>query len=140
MTAAAAANRLALRDLLARYARGVDRRDVPLVRTCFAPDCHYDGALGRGTVDVAIVALREAMSRYRATFHLLGEQHAELSGDVAILSTPAIAHHVLRGPETRHYTVGIRYHDTCVRGPSGWRITARRVERVWERDGLVPFE
>jgi SnoaL-like domain len=139
MTLAEASDRLALRDLQARYAHGVDRRDLPLVRSCFTPDCRYDGTLGRGTIDVAVYALREAMSRYRATFHLVTTQRIDLHDGAADVDTYGIAHHVLRGPGAGHYTVGVRYLDTCRRTPDGWRIAARTVRRVWERDGLVPL-
>lgn len=138
MTPGEAADRLALRDLLCRYARGVDRRDLPLVRSCFTPDCRYDGALGRGSIDVAMAALREAMGRYRATFHLLGTQRIAVHGETADSETYGIACHVLRGPGTRHRTVGVSYTDACVRTPDGWRIAARTARRLWTRDGLVP--
>ena len=32
-------DRAAIRDVLLRYARGVDRRDLAMVRACFMPDC-----------------------------------------------------------------------------------------------------
>lgn len=137
MTLDEAADRLALRDLLCRYARGVDRRDLPLVRSCFTPDCRYDGALGRGSIDVAMAALRDAMGRYRATFHLVGEQRAVVTGDAAEAETYAIAFHALRGPGTRHHTVGVSYRDACVRTADGWRVAARTVRRLWARDGLL---
>jgi hypothetical protein len=139
VTTAEAIDRLALRDLQARYARGVDRRDLTLVRSCFTDDCRYDGTLGRGTIDVAVTALREAMRRYRATFHLVAAQRIDVHDGGADVDTYAIAHHVRRGPGLRHHTVGVRYLDACRRDPDGWRIAARTVRRVWERDGLVPL-
>jgi hypothetical protein len=138
VTLAEASDRLALRDLLCRYARGVDRRDLPLVRSCFTPDCRYDGALGHGTIDVAVAALGDAMGRYRATFHFVGTQRIALGGNTADSETYAVAYHLVRGPGARHLTVGVSYGDACVRTREGWRITARTVRRVWSRDGLVP--
>lgn len=138
MTLAEAADRLALRDLVCRYARGVDRRDLALVRACFTADCRYDGALGRGSIEVALEALGDAMARYRTTFHLLGGQHVlACDARTAAIETYAIAHHVLREPTGRHRTVGVRYDDACRRTADGWRIAARTVRRVWQRDGLV---
>lgn len=139
MTIATAIDRLALRDLAARYAQAVDRRDLALVRACFTPDCRYDGALGRGTIDVALTALGDTMRRYRATFHLVATQGIDLGADVADVDTYGIAHHVLPGPAPRHRTVGVRYLDTCRRTPDGWRIAARTVRHLWERDGVVPL-
>jgi hypothetical protein len=138
VTLAEATDRLALRDLVCRYARGVDRRDLALVRSCFTADCRYDGALGRGSIDVAIEALGDAMARYRTTFHLLGAQHVlACNAGAAEIETYAMAHHLLREPAGRHRTVGVRYDDACRRDAGGWRIAARTVRRVWERDGLV---
>ena len=64
-------DRAAIHDLIMRYARGVDRRDLDLVASCFAADAAYDGALGSGGIDVVLAALRERMPRYRTTMHFL---------------------------------------------------------------------
>ena len=48
---------LAVRDLVYRYARGVDRRDLSLVDSCFAPGARYEGALASGTIADMLAAL-----------------------------------------------------------------------------------
>src|SRR5262249_30642744 len=67
-------DRAAIHDLLMRYARGVDRRDLDQVAACFAPDAGYEGSLGVGTIDVALAALRERMDRYQVTMHFLANE------------------------------------------------------------------
>ena len=124
---------LAIRDLLLRYARGVDRRDLDLVRSCFAPDARYAGVLAAGTVADMLAALPAAMARYAATMHFMGEPEVTLDGDAAHTLTPTVAYHVLRDAPGRLRTVAVRYDDRLERRPEGWHIVARHVHRDWER-------
>jgi hypothetical protein len=123
-------DRVAVCDLVLRYARGVDRRDVALIASCFTPDCAYDGTLARGTIADMLAALPAAMARYRATMHFMPGHDVTLEGDRGRVVTPTLAHHVSGGMLR---TVAVRYHDDVVRGPDGWRIARRRVERLFER-------
>ena len=127
------AERLAVRDLLYRYARGVDRRDLDLVRSCFAPDARYEGALARGAVADMLAALPGAMERYAATMHFMSEPAVTIDGAMARSETPTLAYHVLRAPPGRLRTVAVRYDDVLERGAAGWLVVARRVQRCWER-------
>jgi len=129
------ADDLAIRDLLYRYARGIDRRDLDLVRSCFAPDARYEGALAVGTIADMLAALPAAMSRYAATMHFMGEPAVTIDGDSARSETGTIAYHVLDDPPRRLRTVGVRYDDLLERRVDGWRIVARRIHRFWERAG-----
>jgi hypothetical protein len=121
------ADTLAIRDLLYRYARGVDRRDLTLVRSCFAPGCRYDGALAQGTIADMLAALPAAMDRYTATMHFMGEPAVTLDGDRAHSTTPTLASHVLRDPAGALRLVAVRYDDLLARTDQEWRIVARRV-------------
>jgi ketosteroid isomerase-like protein len=128
MAAAEAEDRVAIRELLLRYARGVDARDLTLVRSCFAPDAGYRGALATGTIADALEALLDAMRRYTATRHAITSQTLDIEGDTARSSTDCTAHHWL--PDGSCRTVTVRYHDELARGPGGWRITRREVEQL----------
>ena len=88
-------DRAALADLAADYARCVDRRDPEGVAACFAPD----GVLRR--VDLAAggkllsertgrdeIALAISKMRYNATFHFVGQQQAQITGDTAHWGDP----------------------------------------------------
>ncbi len=129
-------DRAAIHDVLLRYARGVDRRDLALVASCFRPDAAYEGTLGHGTVADALAALGPAMARYARTLHVLGNQTIELAGDSAESETYALAHHVL--VDGRHRVVAIRYCDHLVRDGETWRIARRVVHREWERTDAAP--
>jgi hypothetical protein len=131
MTDAEADDREAIRELLLRYARGVDTRDLALVRSYFVPGAAYRGALATGTIADALEALPAAMGRYTATRHSISAQSLEIDGDSARSSADCTALHWL--PDGRCRTVSVRYHDELVRGPSGWRISRRDVEQLRTR-------
>ena len=128
----ATADRIAIRDVLARYAAAVDAKDLDAVAACFTPDCAYAGSLGSGTIADALEALTNAMARYDATTHLLGASVVAVDGDTATADTPCVAHHVL--PGGRHLTVAVRYADALTRTPTGWRIRRRKVQATWRRE------
>lgn len=132
MTSQALADRDAVRDVLLRYAAGVDAKDVARVAACFAPDAAYAGALGAGTIADALPRLSAAMQRYTATTHRLGPQAIVLDGDHARVTTDCIAHHVRA--DGGQQTVAVTYDDTLARHPDGWRIVARRATTRWARE------
>ena len=123
------ADRAAIQDVLLRYARGVDRRDLDLVSSCFVPDASYEGALASGTIGDALARLRERMGRYESTMHFIGNQLVELHGDTASSETYAVAYHRLtEAGIAKLFTVGIRYLDELVRASDGWHISRRVVK------------
>jgi len=122
-------DRAAIRELLLRYARGVDARDFALVASCFTPDAAYRGALAQGTIADALTALRAATQRYTATRHAIGGQSVEIDGDTASSDTDCTAKHWFADGRCR--TVGVRYRDRLVRGPAGWLIARRDVDTLW---------
>lgn len=127
-------DREAIRDLLRRYARGVDRRDMGLVASCFTADAVYRGALGEGTIATVLGSLAGALRRYERTMHLIANQLVEIDGDRAASETYALAYHVRKtaGPEEM-LTLAVRYLDVVVRDPEGWRIAQRTVVTEWKR-------
>ena len=124
-------DRVCIRELLLRYARGVDARDLDLVASCFTPDAAYRGALATGTISDALVALPAAMRRYTATRHAITGHSVVVDGDTATSSADCTAQHWL--PDGGCRAVGVRYHDDLLRGADGWRITRREVEHLWTR-------
>lgn len=131
-------DRAAIHDLIMRYARGVDRRDLALVATCFAPDAGYEGGLGVGSIAVALEALRDRMQRYRTTMHFMANQLVELAGDRARCETYAIVYHRLDGgDEAQDYVVGVRYLDDLARHGQGWWIVHRTAHLEFQRYDAV---
>jgi ketosteroid isomerase-like protein len=124
-------DRVAIQDVLLRYAQGVDRRDLAQVASCFTPDAAYAGALGTGSIGDALAQLAAVLPKYVRTLHFLGNHSITIAGDTARSETYALAHHLL--PDGRQRVVAIRYLDDLVRGPDGWQIARRNVAREWER-------
>lgn len=133
-------DRDAIREVLARYAHSVDRRDLDGVAACFTADAAYRGSLGVGSIEVALTALRERMAQYASTMHFIGNQLIDVAGDRATSETYAIAYHQLQREDgRRNMAVGVRYLDDLLRTKDGWRICRREVKLEWQRfDELLP--
>jgi ketosteroid isomerase-like protein len=134
-------DRLAISDLVHAYAQRVDRREADAVAQLFTEDGTFvayatPGAAeptsrsrGRGEITKAIGTARY----YRQTTHTIGNHLATVSGDHATGETRCVAYHVLGDEGTETLVVWhIRYLDTYVRRPEGWRIKERvlRVDLV----------
>jgi hypothetical protein len=124
-----------LRNLLQRYARAADARNVAALRSLFSPDAIIDGARGR----MAVAQWLDAMatpSPFQASMHFLGEPLIEFdaAGDAADLDTYAVVYQIAdRSGGQQDLTLGIRYLDRVARSASGWRITERVAKTIWTR-------
>jgi len=133
------------RDQIARlirsYARGVDRRNWDLVRSCFADDAVAHGSRTTGPIGPYLDALIPGVEYFPTTMHFMGNQLVELDGDTAQVETYAVAYHwkgdVAGAEHPENLVVGVRYHDTLRRHADGWVIAARRVDGDW-RTGPYP--
>jgi hypothetical protein len=122
-----------------RYARGVDRRDWDLVRSCFSADAFVDGTRATGHVDAYLAQLRPGVERWAGTMHVMANQLVSVDRDRASLETYAVAFHWAVAPTgTPHednLIVGVRYHDELVRDGDRWVITRRVVSGDWQVQG-----
>src|SRR5262245_26778979 len=124
-------DRAAIQDVLHRYARGVDRKDLALVASCFTPDAAYEGALAHGTVQDALARLEARLAVWEATMHVMSNQLIDLAGDEAHGETYTVAYH--RGA-SGELVVGVRYLDDLVRRDGRWLIHRRVVALDWQRE------
>jgi SnoaL-like domain len=117
------------------YARGIDRRDWVLVRSCFADEAYVDGTSARGAVDAYLAELRPAVERFVTTMHVMANQLIDVDGDRGHMETYAVAFHWAAEPagasHPANLTVGVRYHDDLTRSGDGWVITRRVVSGDW---------
>ncbi|OHU78678.1 nuclear transport factor 2 family protein [Mycobacteroides chelonae] len=140
-------DRLAIQDLVARYASAADRRDLDALVALFAAEAEFvrppallrkgDTALltGRQAIADSIVT---ALKPLHATYHLIGQQTADINGDTATGEVYCMAHHIyLRGEEYRDNAMAARYLDTYERGPAGWLFTRREPVVVFSEDRPV---
>ncbi len=129
------ADEFAIRDVLHRYAFGLDTRDFDMQRACFAEDveAEYGGhRLPRG-VD-SILALNRGAGGFVSTMHHSGTTVIlSLAGDAAETEHYAVAYLLSREADGRHVltTRGVRYSDAFRREGGGWRICRRRHNVLW---------
>ena len=119
-------------DVLYRYATGIDRRDWPLFRTCFASDCQFDyGEIGqwRG-VDQVTDYMIEAHIPFRHTLHRITNPVVAID---EIHATARCYVHALLVPEADSSTAfeafGF-YDDELTKVSTSWRISTRRFTMV----------
>lgn len=156
---AALTDRAAIYRQLVRYCRGVDRRDLELVRSTYHPDAFDDHGTYKGDVEGFLAFVRdEVHARFRTTVHKLGQSLIEVDGDVARAESYAICHHVMTEPaspsgagapaaagaprDVADMVMGIRYVDRFERRAGAWRIARRELRWEWVRtdrlEGLDP--
>jgi hypothetical protein len=132
-------DRAQVTDVPLRYARGVDRRDWALVRSCFSDDAFVDGTRATGPVDAYQSELRPGVERWAGTMHVMANQLVTVDGDRASLETYAVAFHwavpPAGTPHPDNLVVGVRYHDELVRVEERWVITRRVVSGDWQVQG-----
>ncbi|MGD9988192.1 nuclear transport factor 2 family protein [Pseudonocardia sp.] len=121
------AERLAVREVLERYTHAMDRRDEPLMRTCFTPDADlsYFGGLrrftGHGFADVLVSSLEP----FGFIDHSISSVRITVDGDIATADMHLCATMALKD-ESKVLVRWVRVTDELVRGSSGWRIAKRR--------------
>lgn len=149
-TLQALATQQEIRDVLARYTRGIDRMDVELVRSTYHPDAHDDHGAYQGDVEGFLAWVQQALSYFDTTMHFLGNQLVEIDetdDDTAHAETYCVAYHRRRArpgangepAEPGHDLVtALRYVDRMERRDGEWRIADRRCVFDWtRRDPIV---
>ena len=125
-----------IRDVLARYARGVDRGDGTLLKSCYHSDAieeHGGNYTGNAFdyVDAAIPRIQNLGSMQ----HLLGTSYIEFHGDIAKVETYLWT--FLRAKNDKGdldtFTSG-RLLDKFEKRAGEWKIIHRRTIFDWNRD------
>ena len=134
------------RDRIARlprlYARGIDRRDWDLVRSCFTKDAQIEGSRATASATEYLSQLRAGVEYYPTTMHFMGNQLVEVDGDRGHVETYAVAYHwkaeVAGDDHPENIVVGVRYQDSVVRDGDGWLIAHRHVDPDWKQGNYPP--
>ena len=125
-----------IREVTLRYARGVDRLDWDLVRSCYHPDAFDHHGTYQGGIDGFIEFFREQCKFFEGTMHLLANCLIELEdGDSTARSESyCIAHH-WTAPRVDGFELvtGARYLDRFERREGSWKIAHRRCVIDWTR-------
>lgn len=125
------ADESALRDLLHRYAFGLDHRDWHLWRSVFADevlidmsDYQPDPPPRLAAADRVVRAAQTLFAGFEATQHFIGTQRYDIAGDTAVITAHMRAEHwVTTGRGGDRYTMYGTYVDECIRTVDGWRMT-----------------
>ena len=127
-------------DVIYRYARGIDRMDFDLVRSCYHPDAYDDHGAMKGGVEEFIESGRAFLPRFEATMHFMGNMLIEVSGETARAETYAVAYHreARDDGSGRDDIWGIRYVDRFEKRSGEWKIAHRVVAQEWRRVDPVP--
>lgn len=123
-------------EVLARYARGVDRADGELLRSCYHEGAIEEhGSTYSGPAKEYIDGALERLPLMGPLAHYLGSSHMEFDGDVAWVETYVLTFaRVGEGEAATDTLTGGRLHDKFERRGGEWRITHRRMAFDWNRD------
>jgi len=133
-----------IRKVIARYARGVDRRDGALIHDCFHPGAVTHYGVFDGDIDGFVPWVLAEMGGYFRTTHFQGTSIVDWpndrAGSRAVVETYAITLHEKEdGAYGRSWVGGIRYIDRFERRSLSagldevWRIAERTVVGDWLR-------
>ena len=136
----AAADRLAIRELVDAYAFCADRRDAEGQKALFTDDTHFvvymAGEGSDATDDLrgreSLTPVFDNLNTYEATMHFNGQSTVALDGDQATGETYCLAHHVYSADGERKLMIAaLRYQDTFVKADGAWRFAERRLYVRW---------
>jgi len=126
-----------VRDCVARLARGEDRRDAEIIKSCFWPDSTFDYAMYKGVFEEYLAWVVPGADAIIDTQHMLGQTVIELAGDTARAETHVFSYHRVDMGE------GVGEHDTCIGGRyldelekrgGTWAIKHRTMLYDWYHD------
>ncbi len=121
------ADRVAITELMARYAERIDAADAAGAAACFAPDgigdywgeCH-----GREAITAR---LTEILARFNATQHHLSNTIIELDGTSRARARSYVYAFHRMAPDNSEMHVWGRWHDDLVKVDGQWLFAYRRV-------------
>ena len=126
-------DKAAIRDLMARYARGVDGRDPDLLASTFTSDAYTDYGEwdGRGRDNIVNWIMRPSDTNFRST-HFMGDQLVQINGDSAEVETYAVAFGIHYVDDALSVVMtGLRYVDKMVRQDDQWLVQQRVLHHDW---------
>ena len=141
ISAAEAADRLAIREFVEAYAHCADRRDAKGQMSLFTADTHFVVYMNaKDPTPSQELHSREALApvfaelnKYDATTHFIGQSTIfTLTGDRATGETYCLAHHVtVDAGRRRVMLASLRYLDAFVKTDGAWLFAERRLYVDW---------
>lgn len=130
-------NKEAIRDCIARLARGEDRRQPDVLSACFWPDSTFDYAMYKGAFPEYLAWVTPGADAITNTQHVLGQTVIDLDGDSARAETYVISYHRVdmgEGVGERDTCIGGRYLDRLEKRDGTWAIAHRTMLYDWYQD------
>lgn len=126
-----------IRDVIVRYARGVDRGDAELITSCYHPDAIDD----HGGVELTGIEAgprfggnRKLSASGQAGQHFVGNISIEVEGDTAYTESYTVSYLIVdRDGDTYTRFRGLRYLDRFEKRDGAWKIAYRVVVDDWDR-------
>jgi hypothetical protein len=136
-----AADRLAIRELIAAYAHCADRRDAKGQMSLFTPNTHFVVFMNskdpKPSQELhsreALAPVFAELNKYDATTHFVGQSTIlTLTSDRATGEAYCLAHHVtVDGGKRRLMVASLRYLDTFVKLDGAWLFSERLLSVDW---------
>lgn len=135
-----AEDRLAIRELIDRYAYCADTRDAQGQMDLFTEDTnfevYYDSKSGVPSQVVSSKAdlfpVFDNLNSYNATMHFNGQSTVKLNGENATGIAYCIAHHLtLEDGKQKFMVAAIRYEDKFVKQDGKWLFAERKLLVDW---------
>jgi len=141
-SAAEVADQLAIRDVLAKHSRGVDRADEAILKSAYWPDAQVEYGGFNGLAHEFCEILPAGIKRYARTQHHIGNVAIEFDGDDAVVETYVTAYHYLEvdGDQGTEMTYFGRYLDRMQKRDNVWKITLRKVIMSWNQNADTTAE
>jgi len=121
-----------IHDILMKYARGIDRCDFDLVRSCYHPGAVDNHGRFTGTIEEFIPWVETQLDQFDTTMHFLGNVLIEVEGVTAHAETYCVAYHRMKGEDVDNLQ-GLRYVDRFEKRYGEWRIAERAIVVEWNR-------
>jgi hypothetical protein len=139
MTSQELLDQVALRDLVMRYCRGIDRRDFALVRSCYHDDAIDDhGGMFTGSPDDYVAWVAEALKAMECTLHSIGNSIFAVDGDYAEGEHYSYNYHRTRPPARQELVIHGRYLDKYERRDGVWKFAYRKI--VFDHGSMKPVD
>lgn len=133
-----AEDRLAVHDVMHRYALAIDTKNWTLLKTVFADQVTADfrsfggKEVFEGSAAAWIDNIRSTVQGMDATQHTMSNHLYDIHGDRARGTTYIRALHVCKNDRgDDDYTIGGHYTVEMVRGSEGWRIAKYTLQVTW---------
>lgn len=133
------ADRLAISDVMHRYATAIDMKDLGLLEQVFDEIVESDfttlgGKPWSGARADWIEIMRGTVAGLTSTQHLTGNHVHRIDGDRAHLTAYLQAMHHLSGARGEpDYLIGGYYDVDLIRRSEGWRISRYSLTVTWQR-------